>query len=207
MMKAFKKIEIRGNEKDLIDLLEGIKSKKHQNFTYIAEKSDDYASMISLPKNCTATFLSNEIENAIVYIWLVISNNLLYISNITPNKSGQLTYEQYNFIINKFYEEVIKIQEKNSVTVNITKDNLSIEDLAGTETYRKLKNWIDSANPSTLNTNHFDFKRWCDFIFTAHSSKSELTSTQFERYLIEDEKFYDEELVSKIALEYEYSII
>ena len=86
------------------------------------------------------------------------------------------------------------------------KDNLSIEDLAGTETYRKLKNWIDSANPSTLNTNHFDFKRWCDFIFTAHSSKSELTSTQFERYLIEDEKFYDEELVSKFALEYEYSL-
>lgn len=206
MMKTFKKIEIKGNIKDLIQLLEEIKIKKHQNFTYISEKSDDYASMISLPKNCTATFLSNEIENAIVYIWIVISDNLLYISNITPNKSGQLTYEQYNFIISKFYDEVIKPQKTNDIIIDISKDNLSIEDLAGIETYRKLKKWIDSANPSTLNTNPFDFKRWCDFIFTAHSNKSDLTSSQFERYLIEDEKFYDEELVSKIAIEYEYSL-
>lgn len=205
-MKTFRKIEIRGLKDDLITYLNQIKAQNHENFTYINDKSDEYAMMIAIPKECTATFLSKEIENAIAYIWLVISDDLLYVSNITPNKSGQLTYNQYNSIANKFYEEVIKAQDVKNITPYLSKDYMTIEDLAGLETSGKLKNWINSANPATLNTNPHDFKRWCDFIFTAHLNKSKLTASQLERYLIEDEQFYDEEIVSKIVLEYEYSL-
>lgn len=205
-MRTFKRLEIRGEKEDLLRYLKEIKSKTYDNFTYVSEKSDNYATMISLPKEYTATFLSNEIEHAIAYVWLVISDNLLYVSNITPNKSGQLTYTQYNSIITKFCEEVIKSYEVKDILVNLSKENFTIEDLAGAETALKLKNWINSANLTTLNTNPYDFKRWCNFIFTSHLTKSKLTSSQFEKYLIEDVKLYDEDLVSKIVLEYEYSL-
>ncbi|REG90250.1 hypothetical protein [Flavobacterium aquicola] len=205
-MRTFKKLEIKGEKEDLVNFLKEIKSKVYDNFTYMSDKSDDYAMMISLPKEYTATFLSNEIERAIAYVWLVISDNLLYVANITPNKSGQLTYNQYNSIISKFCEEVVKSDTIKDISINLSKEDFTIEDFAGADTALKLKNWINSANLSTLNTNHYDFKRWCDFIFTSHLTKSQLTSSQFEKFLIEDVKLYDEDLVSKIVQEYEYSL-
>lgn len=205
-MKVFKKLEIKGENSDLISLLNKIKSKKYKNFNFIVDKSDDYAKMIATSKDCTATFLTSEIENAIAYVWLVVTKNLLYVSNITPNKSGQLTFHQYNSIIDKFYEEII---EKNIIPefdVNFSKDEITINDLADKTTISKLKSWIDSSNHSTLNTHPLDFKKWCDFIFTSHNNQSTLTASQLEKYLIEDVKIYDEDLVSKIVLEYEYSL-
>jgi hypothetical protein len=206
-MKAFQKLEIRGEKDHLVDFLTRIKSGEYENFTYVGDKSDDYAMMIASSKEYTATFLSTEIEGAIAYVWLVISDGeLLYVSNITPNKSGQLTYNQYNAILKKFFNEVVEIQNSKGLSVTLSKGSVTIEDFAGIETTNKLKNWINSANPSTLNTHPLDFKRWCDFVFTAYLKKSNLTATQFERYLIEEVKIYDEELVSKVVLEYEYSL-
>lgn len=205
-MKIFKKLEITGRNNSLKTLLNKIKIESHRNFTYVSEKSDDYAKMISTSKECTATFLTNEIENAIAYVWLVLTEDSLYISNITPNKSGQLTFHQYNSIVDTFYKEVIEKNITPEFEVHYSKDEITISDLADNETISKLKNWINSANPSTLNTNPFDFQRWCEFIFTAHKNKSNLNSSQLEKYLIEDIKIYDEDLVSKIALDYEYSL-
>lgn len=205
-MKVFQKLEIRGEKQHLVHFLKSVKYGEYENFTYVGEKSDEYAMMIASSKDCTATFLSNEIEGAIAYVWLVISNELLYVSNITPNKSGQLTYNQYNAILKKFFNEAIEVQDTEELSVTLSKGSATIEDFAGIETTNKLKNWINSANLSTLNTNPHDFKRWCDFVFTAYLKKSNLTANQFEQYLIEEVRIYDEDLVSKVVLEYEYSL-
>lgn len=205
-MKAFQKLELKGEKENLVRFLKEIKSKEYENFTYISEKSEEYAMMIASSKENTATFLSTEIEGAIAYVWLVISDDLLYVSNITPNKSGQLTYHQYNAILTKFFNEAIETQIADGIAAKLSKDSVTIEDFAGTETTNKLKNWINSANPSTLNTHPEDFKTWCNFVFSAHMNKSSLTANQFERYLIEEVKIYDENLVDRLVLEYEYSL-
>lgn len=203
-MKTFKELKIKATKDKLIFLVDKLQNIEHLDFKYVSDKSGDYANMIGLKSNEVLTFESPEIKGAIAFVWLIIDERGLRITNITPNKSGQLSIEQYNAIIDSFYEKVIKPNIDNDYQVVLSTDTKTIVDYAGKEVADKLLIWIKSANKSTLNTHPLDFERWASFLITAHENDSELTTTQLERFLIEEIRISDEKLVTKILNDYEY---
>lgn len=204
-MKTFKDLTIKSSIEKLISLVEKLQVSESSDFKYSSEKSEDYAKMIGKKTNEVLTFESPEIKGAIAFVWMVVGGeNDLRITNITPNKSGQLSIEQYNTILDRFYDEVIKPSINNDYHVILSTDNKTIVDYAGLEVAEKLQVWIKSANKSTLNTHPLDFERWASFIITAHENDSELTTTQLEKYLIDEIGIPDDRLVSKIVIDYEY---
>lgn len=203
-MKTFKHLKIISQPEKLIVLVEKLQTADLDRFEYKSEKTLDYAKMIGKNSNQVLSFESPEIRGAIAYIWLVADEDELKITNITPNKSGQLSIEQYNSILDEFYDNIIKPNIDNQYQVIISSDRKTIVDYAGFEVSEKLRVWINSANKSTLNTHPLDFQRWASFLISAHENKSELTTTQLEKYLIEEIGISDDELVSKVILDYEY---
>jgi hypothetical protein len=204
-MKTFKDLTIKASVEKLISLVEKLKSIDFVDFKYASEKSQNYAKMIGKKSNEVLTFESPEIKGAVAFVWMVIGqDNDLKITNITPNKSGQLSIEQYNSILDSFYDRVIKPNIDKNYQVILSTDTKTIVDYAGHEVAEKLKVWIKSVNKSTLNTHPLDFERWASFLISAHENDSELTTTQLEKYLIDEIGIPDDNLVSKIVIDYEY---
>jgi len=204
-MKTFKDLTVKSSIENLISLVEKLQGDYSSNFKYVPEKSEDYASMIGKKKNEVLTFESPEIMGAVAFVWMVIGEEKdLRITNITPNKSGQLSIEQYNSILDTFFDNVIKPNVNDNYQVILSTDTKTIIDYAGQETAEKLEVWIKSANKSTLNTHPLDFERWSSFLISAHQCESELTTTQLEKYLVDEIGIPDDRLVSKIVIDYEY---
>lgn len=204
-MKTFKHLKIQSSIEKLISLVEKLQSGDFLDFKYVSEKSEDYAKMIGKKSNEVLTFESPEIKGSVAFIWMVVGEEKdLRITNITPNKSGQLSIEQYNSILDSFYDKVIKLNVDNNYQVIISTDTKTIIDYAGQEVAEKLQVWIKTANKSTLNTHTLDFERWASFLITAHENDSELTTIQLEKYLVDEIGIPDESLVSKIVIDYEY---
>lgn len=203
-MKTFKELKIISRLDKLILLVEKLQASHFETFQYESEKAQDYAKMIGLNLNQVLTFKTPKISGAVAYVWMVADDSELRITNITPNQSGQLSIEQYNAILDEFFVNVIKPSINEFYQVIVSSDSKTIEDYAGSEVSKKLKIWINAANKSTLNTNHFDFERWASFVIEAHKYDSALNTTELEKYLIEEINIPDDDLVSKILIDYEY---
>lgn len=203
-MKTFKELKIISQLDKLILLVEKIQTSNLEGFVYEKEKATDYANMIGLKKNQVVTFLCPEIKGAIASVWMVADKNELRITNITPHNSRQLSIEQYNAILDYFFEIVIKPNIDGNYQVILSSDSKTIEDYAGVQVAKKLRAWITLANKSTLNTHPNDFERWASFVIEAHLKNSKLNTTELEKYLIEEINIPDYELVGKILTDYEY---
>ncbi len=69
-----------------------------------------------------------------------------------------------------------------------------------------MTSWEANCNHSTGNSHPADFKRWAEFVITAHREASKLSSSLFSRWLIEEKGWNDEfDLTHQLVLEYEYS--
>ncbi len=204
-MKTFKDLTIKSSLEKLISLVEKLQISDSSDFKFVSDKSEDYAKMIGKKTNEVLTFESPVIKGAIAFVWMVVGEeNDLRITNITPNKSGQLSIEQYNSILDSFYDKVIKPNIDENYHVVLSTDTKTIVDYAGKEVAEKLQVWIKSANKSTLNTHPLDFERWASFLITAHKNESELTTSQLEKFLVDEIGISEERLVSKIVIDYEY---
>ena len=140
------------------------------------------------------------------YVWFRKEEDHFEVFNIVPAKSGSLSFNQYNFILNKFYELFItNLREVFNLKIVFSKPNKSIIDFIGEDAADILIRFSRSANKSTGNTNPYDFNRWCDFVFILYRKEIHLSIGDFERWLIEEEGWSDD-MASKLGLDLEYAL-
>lgn len=108
MKKKFKEFILPGEKKKSINILNKAKSALHSNFVFDAPRSEDYAIHTANAIDCTGCFLSHNLQNPIAFVWLVATDDRLYISNITPKKPGALSEDEFNNILDNFVSEVLK---------------------------------------------------------------------------------------------------
>lgn len=111
-MSKYKNLRIPGKQSDLITKLNEIKAKDYRDFIYDVVRTRVYSEGINEhnPIECTAVFVSILENIPVSLVWILIKNNELYITNITPSKPGSITTEQYNSILESFELNVIKNQ-------------------------------------------------------------------------------------------------
>lgn len=146
----------------------------------------------------------NEILKGFVWMWK--KKNYFEVFNIIPTKSGSLTYSQYNFLLNTFFNTILSDIVKNlQLKVEISNPNKSIIDLIGEDAGDTLLNFSKNANKSTGNTHPYDFNRWCEFVFIIHRQNIEINISDFIRWL-EEEEGWSDDLSTKLGLDLEYSL-
>jgi hypothetical protein len=128
----------------------------------------------------------------------------LYVSNISPREVGQLTYGEYNAILEEFSDRFARPSAlAMGVDIQLTEDRADLEYWLSATAAKKLRDFCKLANRGTGGAHPLDRKRWLDFVVTAHREGSPLDASTLRRWLIEVEGWYGE-VADRLAGEYEF---
>ncbi|SJM89456.1 conserved hypothetical protein [Crenothrix polyspora] len=129
--------------------------------------------------------------------------SIWYVPNIVPIESGQLNVDEYNKILVDFKASLVDSAIQNtSIKVELTKDQVFLEDIVGKEAADALKRFSVAANKSSGNSHPCDKKRWFEFLVLAQKSGKNLYPNILESTLIE--QGWSGEWAHDLALEFEH---
>ena len=207
-MKTFKDLIIQNSKiQTLKDILQTVISGLPADWIFRQDLVEDYAKNVSKNKDEVGCFESPTINAKKGLVWFVIWENELKIVNIVPTVSVSLTHDEYNEILDCFNRDCVSKSLLNKdVSLKITEGVYNIQQIAGAKTFEALNKWEKLCNHSTGNTNSFDFERWADFLSIAFKEKSDLTPDLLNRWLVEERNWNDDDLITKMVLDYEYGL-
>lgn len=115
------------------------------------------------------------------------------IVNIVPYQTDihQLNYDEYNNILDKYYQKVLSKFIKNNLDIidfEYTKGEYSIEEKIP-KSYCQLKQFTELCNMNSPLTHPNDLNRWYKFICSVVIHSESCSSEVIERWLIEEAHF------------------
>lgn len=208
-MKKFQKLTIAHPQQELVALLNELKKTKGI-FVYKRNKSAEYARNIFRKEELVACFTTEWKSFSKASVWVVISNDEMTVTNITPGEISSLGVVQYNVILNAFLNDFIKKHMNPSWnnSIKITKEETSLSESLATDTFAALEKWERCCNHTSPIVNDMDEKLWFDFICLLHKNEEELLLGDFRKWLMEDcgWSICLEDIISDLELKIEYSL-
>lgn len=161
-MKIYRELYFRGSSQQLSDFAEKIGEYAVGDWT-LRERSGQWKEYLFFDYN------GEEVDKSVVSIYLgdEINKNELYVGNIIPAMKSELSIDEYNDILLKFYDDVIRPYKENGTELNIsnpTDDEFNPTSVISETALKKLKSFCNAANKSTGSSHPCDRKRWFDFI-------------------------------------------
>jgi hypothetical protein len=154
------------------------------------------------PVYCFAKDEHDRLPSATVYLLEETPGNLV-LSNIIPRKQYQLTYDEYDSILEEFVSIVRPCADKNDVLVNLTRSQADLRDWLSNTAAEKLRTFSTRANKRAGFLLPSDEERWLDFIVTARREGSTLDASNLRRWLVEVEG-WSPEIAEQLAGEYAF---
>lgn len=208
-MKKYQKLTISRPQQELLALLNKLKRTKGI-FVYKRNKSVEYARNLFRNEDLVACFATERKSYSKSSVWVVISNDEMTVTNITPGETSSLGVVQYNVILNAFLNDFIKkhIDLSWNNTIKITNEDTSLSDSLTTETFAALKKWERCCNHTSPIVNDMDEKLWFDFICLLHKNEDVLSLEDFRKWLLEDCGWNSslEDTICDLELKLEYSL-
>lgn len=128
------------------------------------------------------------------------------ITNIVPKKIGQLTYAQYNGLLQEFERVIARPAAlKAGFDVNVSTPRQTLEEWVSPDAAKALEAFSDAANKSTGSSHPLDQKRWLRFLILCHRSEKKLDGDRLRRWLIEVDG-WDDDRALKLTIEYEFAL-
>lgn len=156
-----------------------------------------------------------------IYIGNQTSKEELSVGNIIPLEKNELTVDEYNAILLKFYNDVIKPYKESGTDLSISQpsdDVFEPTSVISKEALKKLEVFCSAANKSTGSSHPSDQERWFDFVCQTVDDGRMFDYSNLCNFL-QDENYWgekpdsfigvmgkfawDEEHASELALEYE----
>lgn len=196
-MKIYKTLRIKNNSiETLVSFLSIIISKLPIDWKFRSDLIEEYSIK---EQSEIACFESPAISAEKALIWVVISGDELKIVNIAPTTTDTFTVDEYNQILDQFYDDCVANVLNNQVAdIAININIYDIKQIAGAATFEALQLWEESCDRSTGNVAPEDSGRWTTFIITAYLEKSALNCDFLVRWLEEEKNWDDDDLLSKI---------
>lgn len=161
-MKTFRELTFKGTEEQLLKFSKEIGEHVKGDWVLqpVTERFKDYLQFF---------YRGASLENAIVSIYLgdKLQKGEIMVGNIVPQKKNSLTVDEYNALLMRFYEDVIKPYKEQGTEIVIappTDDIFDPRTLISEEALRKLKSFCDGANKTTGSSHPMDREMWFDFI-------------------------------------------
>lgn len=207
-MKAFQHLIIKKDANSIRSLLYELKEASGKPFEYRKLQSERYADMIFEDRSNVACFKTKRSSLFESTVWMLLRRDELYVTNITSEKNSNLGISNYNFVLDRFFEDFLKYFIDDTFTVQISGQEYRLEDHMPADVYSKLVLWADTCNKDGGITHPIDYQRWMDFVVAAFNSEIEVSATDIEHWLLEDKHwpigFND--TISKVAIMYEYGM-
>lgn len=135
------------------------------------------------------------------------SYNALKVINIVPFKhsTSQLTHDEYNRIVDAFYNEVILPLFEGKHEIIISPAEVSVKEMIPLS-FESLNRWVECPGAPNAPFSHpNDLHCWFDFLIALKDNNETLSSGDLEQWLIEDLE-WDEEVVNDTIIRYETEI-
>ncbi len=215
-MHIYKELSFCGN-KDAIDLFKSIAPTfSKDNWRYVAnDESKEYVSF---------DYTGNKVDQAEVSIYCGENSWrdwCIRVVNIVPLIKDQLSIEEYNLVLDLFYEEVIAPNKDKMIGLIVVGPESDVFDplkYISEDALSKLELFCNHANKTTGSSYPSDEERWFDFICQTVDDKKTFDYDTLYRFLMDEEYWgrkdpnfkgamgrfaWGQELASKLALEYE----
>jgi hypothetical protein len=129
---------------------------------------------------------------------------LYHVSNVVPRQQRQLSYREYNAIVEEFCEPFLRpLAEQSGLHVELTATEADLRNWLCAGAADRLRRFTEFANKSTGASHPSDRERWNEFVVAAHRDRSGLDAFTLRRWLIEVEG-WPPEVADQLAIEYEY---
>lgn len=189
-MKKFRHLEITADSENVLkSFLEAAKNRQCPVFKYKKTNSIEYAKNIFTSEDMVACFKTERKSLFQAMVWMVISNQKLWVANITSTINSSLGIVNYNLILMTFFDEVISPLLHNfNVTVNLTGDNIRMSSMLHPETFELLNRWQQTCNKSMPIAHPGDYKLWMQFVvsYCNKNQPQKLSPENLEQWLEED---------------------
>ena len=127
----------------------------------------------------------------------------LRLSNIVPDELGQLTHDEFNYILDEFLRKFARpAAARTGVTIETSSGIVTIDDWFSTGTAAKLRRFLELTHGSTSRPE--DYELWKAFLVSAHRDDAKVHGDLLGRWLKED-AHCDEYYADKLASEYQSS--
>jgi hypothetical protein len=201
-VKIFQDLTIKGDADALERFVDEIEASLKENWSRDRALEDKLRPFEKSPGWCFA--FAGRGKDPAAFLWLANRTaHELYVPNIVPAESGRLSHDQYNRVLQDFYERFVKgAASKVGVHADLSKDSLQLEDVLTAACAESLRRFSALANKSTGSSHPRDRQRWEGFLISAHLAGSSLDAETLERWLVEEER-WPEDQASELAIEYE----
>lgn len=145
------------------------------------------------------------LPDAMLYLSGSIEAGLYHMANIVPMGCDSLSREQYNAILQAFYDQCVRDRTALfGITAELTQADVRADDVLSWETVELLHLFSTLANKSTGSSHPADGKRWRDFISQSFRTDQILDSDSLSGLLMDEG--WPEESAHELAAEYQSAI-
>jgi hypothetical protein len=204
-MKVFREMFLRGESEQLVALMSEVEKSLPPGWKRYKSRVNPVIDSILMTESPYRFEHSQDdfLPSATVYLDEK-GPGCLSVSNIRPHTKPQLTYDEYNSILELFCDRIVRpCAEKRGVRVELTACHANLSDWLSGTAVEKLRTFSTTASRNTGSVLPTDQERWFDFIITAHNEGSELDASTLRRWLIEDEG-WSPEIADHLAGEYAF---
>jgi hypothetical protein len=144
-----------------------------------------------VPRTQFCFALQEHAEFSPVSLWLAAKGaDRLEVANILSEKKDALTYDEYNALLDSFYQHVAAPAAADcGATVEISSPDVSLGDFIPQDLAEKLRRFSAAANRATGTVHPQDLQRWVDFLTEAHHRSCKLPPDLLRRWLEEEERW------------------
>jgi hypothetical protein len=137
-------------------------------------------------------------------VFLMREHLTLELTNIVPQKVGQLTRRQYNSIVDELAEISTPIAQQMHLELSVGSDRQELSDMLSSRAATALRAFSDLANKSTGSAHPLDRQRWFNFLILAHLDRSRLDTETLVRWLRE-ESHWPEHEAAELGSEFDFA--
>lgn len=161
-MKTYRELYFKGTEKQLFEFVNQIGRYAVGDWR-LEKKSERWKDYLFFD------YVGELVEKARVSIYVgnEISKGELRVGNIVPLEKNELSVDEYNTVLLKFYDDVIKPYKEFGTELSILQPSDDIFDptsVISETALKKLKSFCSAANKSTGASHPCDQERWFDFV-------------------------------------------
>jgi hypothetical protein len=202
-MKVFRELCIHGTSDQVAAMMQNVEKSLTAGWNRNAGMEDSFQRINPQETVYCFTCCEEESRPQATLFLTEKEPGLVQVSNVVPEVTPPLTYDEYNAILEEFNARFIQpAAQKAGVTVQLTSPWADLEDWMSPLAATKLRFFARAAHKSTGSSHPSDQTRWFDFLLTAHRDGCTLSSGNLMRWLVEEAN-WSSEVASRMAGEYE----
>ncbi len=204
-MHIFRELFIRGEPDRLAATLTEIERTLSEDWFRDVETEKQLAALpTAVRSSCFGCFDDGGNRPGATIILTTKDPDTLSVANVIPISRHRLNYDQYNRVLEEFYNRFVQPAAATTGAVaELTDTQADLEYWLSPLTAEKLRRFSSCANKGTGAALSQDRERWNDFVLSAHQDRSTLDASTLRRWLVEVED-WPPEVADQLAVEYYY---